>query len=263
MNENMNDQIPQVPVEPAVQQSNMHFGQMQQQPVMQAQPVTQAQPVMQQPNMQGFSQMQPAQPAKPTINIKEKLNNIDKEKTLKISGMVCGVLILLGIFVAYISAENPFGYKVTESIWNSGLDMYRIILILFAAISIGTYFLQKLKGFSLIVAGMALGFVVMRFDVLEGFEGTALGYWCLVLGSVGLIAIAVIENLSEIKAIFNKNSAPTPVIPTNQPVQTYAAAVAPVNPVGPVVQNVTVCANCGQPKKNLADQFCQSCGQRY
>lgn len=257
MNENMNNQVPQVPVEPVVQQPNMQFGQMQQ-PMQQ--PIQQP---MQQPIQQPMQQpmMQQAQPSKPAFDVKDKLKNLDKEKTLKISGLVCSVLILLGVFVAYISAEN-FGYKVSQSIWNSGLEIYRIVLILFSVISIGTYFIQKLKGFSLVVAGMALGFTVMQFDALEGFTDTALGYWCLLLGSIGLIAIAVIENLDEIKSIFIKNGNPMSV-PSNQPVQTFAAAVAPVTPAVPVIQNVTVCSNCGQPKKTPNDQFCQSCGQRY
>jgi hypothetical protein len=249
MNENMNGQVPQVPVEPAVQQPVAP------QPMMQ-------QPPMQQPMMQGQVTPGATQPAFNMNNVKDKFNGMDKEKTLKMAGMICGILILIGVFLPYMSIEF-LGYKTTASIWDSEMKVYRLVMILFAAITVLTYFFQKAKPLALVAAGMAFGFVITIYDASEKLEGTGFGFWLLVLGSIGLIAVAVMENLDEIKSIFGKTNTPSPIPGMAQPAPTFAAAAQPVNPVAPVIQNVEVCNHCGQPKKNPADQFCQSCGQRY
>lgn len=255
MNENMNGQFQQPvqpPVEPVVQQPIIN------QPIMHQQ--IQSQPQMQQPNPTTPN------PTAPTFNmndVKTKISNIDKDKAMKYVGIACGVLMIIALFVPYVKLEI-LGYTTKMSIWDeeAGFDMFKYIVFLAGLIPIGTYFLQKGKSLSLISAGISLGFVILMKDGLGNSGVTMyLGIWFMLLSSIGLIALNMMENMVEYKSIIMKKAPATPVA-AGIPIQTFAAAT-PVIPVAPVVQSVPVCNNCGQPKKNPNDQFCQSCGQRY
>lgn len=260
MNENMNGQVngnqgnSQIP-----QPVQTPLGQQVQQPVIN-------QPMMQQQAPQ--VQVPPVQPvsAKPTINVndvKSKISNMDKNKTMKIAGMVCGALLIIAVFVPFMKIEL-FGYSSKTSIWDakSGYDMFKYLLLLLSLIPIGTYFIGKGKNLSLLTAGVSLGFMVLIKDSMgDSGVSMSIGFWLMLLATLGLIVLNVMENIKEYKSIFMKNVSTAPAT-SGMVAQTFVAAT-PVAPVSPIVQNVPVCNNCGQPKKNPNDQFCQSCGQRY
>lgn len=220
-------------------------------PVQPVQPVTPVQPV------QPFTPVQPVQPVTPVQPVVTPVvpsKPMDKEEIMKWVGFGSGIAVALSAFLPYASA-----YSVSISIWDNG-KLSAIILALFGVIAALTYFFGKAKRFSMLAAGATVWYGLTICEAAEwSFDGAALGFWLLLVGGIVLLVINIIENMEEIKSLFGSvkpNSSVTPVVPV--------APVAPQVPtVEPVVHQAVVCSNCGQPKKNPMDQFCQSCGQRY
>ena len=186
---------------------------------------------------------------------------------MKWVGVGAGALVALGAFLPYVSI-TLFGYTESASLWDSG-KLSAIIFALFGVIAAVTYFFGKGKRFSLLSAGTATWYGLTLFESADwGFDGLAIGFWFILAGGIALFVLNVLENMDEIKSLFGTTKAATPVAPV-APVTPVVPTtpVAPATPVAPtvepVVQQTVVCANCGQPKKNPMDQFCQSCGQRY
>ena len=192
----------------------------------------------------------PVTPSVPVVSNKTSSQN----EVMKWVGFGSGIAVALSAFLPYASA-----YSVSVSIWDNG-KLSAIILALFGVIAALTYFFGKAKRFSMLAAGATAWYGLTICELAEwSFDGAALGFWLLLVGGIALLVINIIENMEEIKSLFGSvkpNSSVAPVVPV--------APVAPQVPsVEPVVQHAVVCSNCGQPKKNPMDQFCQSCGQRY
>lgn len=220
------------------------------------QPVSNMGTPMAVPQQQGGSQQS-------TMNIgdmKAKISSIDKVKAKRISGMVCGVLLLISLFIPYASS-TIYGYTFSASIWDTDYTLYKILFLLLGLVPIITFFFQKAKRLSYLTAGFALSFVIQTYESFEGFSGLSWAFYFITLAAVVLIVINVLEDLPEIKSMFGSSN--QTVSPVSNVVAPAAAQQPTTGPVFPTVQNVEVCGSCGQPKKNPEDQFCQSCGQRY
>lgn len=260
MNNNMynqpngvNNNVPQAPVQPGPVQP-------------QGQPVYSGTPVAPAPSTNGAAMN----------NLKNTLSNIDKDSAKKYVGIGSGVLLLLSIFLPYISV-SAYGYTMKASIWDGDGTVFKILLIVLSLIPIATFLLQKAKRLSYLSAGYALCFVGSTFDSVEGFSGLSFGFWLMFLATVALIVVCIMEDLPEIKTMLAAKPKVTVGTPTATstmqvpPVAVPSVPAAPVapqapvqpGPVQPVVQNVEVCNFCGQPKRNPADVVCPSCGQRY
>lgn len=242
MNENFNNQMPNVNSQPAAPVAPMApqapvapaAPMAPQAPMAPVQPVAPAAPMAPQAPMAPAAPVAPAVPKQP----------MDKNAIMKWIGFGCGIAMAVSTLLPWVSV-----WGISANLFD-GSALFAIIMILLGAIASVTYFFGKAKRFALIGGGGA--FVLTLQMVIEGSEGAAIGFWLMFLSGLALIVLAVIENLDEIKSMFGPKS-PVPAV----------AAVAPVAPVAPTVQAAVLCANCGQPKKNPADQFCQSCGQRY
>lgn len=237
MNENFNNQMPNVNPQPAAPMAP-------QAPVApvvpEVAPVAPVQPVA------PVAPMAPQAPAAPVAPAVPK-QPADKKAIMKWAGFGCGIAIALSTILPYISM-----FGMSANLFDSSAFL-AIVIILLGAVASLTYFFGKAKRFALVGAGGAFLYALQMFISNDSsFSGFSIGFWAMMIGGLGIIVIEVIENLSEIKSMFGPKS---PVVP--------AVAAAPVAPVAPTVQAAVLCANCGQPKKNPADQFCQSCGQRY
>ena len=234
MNENFNNQMPNVnsqPVQPMAPQAPMAPVQPVQPMAPQA-PMAPAQPMAPQAPMAPVAPVAPAQP-------------MDKKAIMKWVAFGCGIAIVLSPILPWYSA---FGMSVNLF---DGDSTIAVVFMLLGALAAATHILGKAKRYALVSGGGA--FVYTLLMLLEGAEGASIGFWLMFLASLGIIVVDIIENVDEFKTIAGPKS---PVVP--------ATSAAPmVAPVAPTVQAAVVCANCGQPKKNPADQFCQSCGQRY
>ncbi len=209
-------------------------------------------------------------------NLKKSLSNIDKDTAKKYIGMGSGALLLLSVFLPYISV-TMFGMTTKASLWDSDATIFKILFIILALVPIATFFFQKAKSLSYLTAGYTLSFAISTMDATEGFSGLSFGFYFMFIASIALIVLCVMEDMSEIKAMITSKPAITaggPVANTNmqamvppvqQPVQqpVVMPTAMPTGPVQPVVQNVEVCNFCGQPKRNPADTVCPGCGQRY
>lgn len=225
---------------------------------------------MGQPSMQPVYNGQPVnnivnngQPVNNTVNnMKNTLSNIDKDSAKRIIGMVCGVLLILAVFVPYISISG-FGYSYKQSIWDIEATFFKIMFIVLGLVPIATFFFQKVKHLSYLSAGYALSFAVFTASSAE--SGLSFGFWLMIIASIVLIALCIMDDWAEIKTMFNTKPAiiaggPVANVNMQMPQQQPMNTVAPVQPV---VQSVEVCNVCGQPKRNPADVACPNCGQRY
>ena len=231
MNENFNGQMPINPqpnVAPVA-------------PVAPVPPVAPAQPVAPVP---------PVAPAQPTAPVAPK-QPMDKKQIMKYIGIGAGACVALSPVLPMVSM-----FGSSANLFDGEATLTAIVLMVLGVFAALTYVFGKAKRFSLVSGGGAFLLALYLLDSL-GLDYLGFGWWIMMLGALALIVVSVMENLAELKSMFGSaNSAPAPA-----PVAVPAAPVAPV--VAPTVQQAVVCANCGQPKKNPMDQFCQSCGQRY
>ena len=180
---------------------------------------------------------------------------------MKALGIVCGAMLILGIFIPYVSA-----YGMSRSLWDSEYTFFNILFLLLGVIPIVTFIVQKVKHLSYLTSGYALSISAFMLGQNDGFENFSVGFWFIFIAAIALLVVQIIDDWSAIKAIVPKNTArmnPMPMPQVNQPYN----AVNTANAVAPAPQTrsqeAVVCRHCGQPKKNPSDQFCQSCGQRY
>lgn len=240
MNENFNNQMPNVNPQPVAPVAPME-PQAPAAPVAPVAPMAPVQPVAPAAPMAPQAPMAPAAPVAPAV----PKQPMDKNAIMKWIGFGCGIAMAVSTLLPWVSV-----WGISANLFD-GSALFAIIMILLGAIASVTYFFGKAKRFALIGGGGA--FVLTLQMVIEGSEGAAIGFWLMFLSGLALIVLSIIENLDEIKSMFGtKSTVPAAVAP-----------VAPIAPVAPTVQAAVLCANCGQPKKNPADQFCQSCGQRY
>ena len=237
MNENFNNQMPNVnpqPVQPMAPQAPMA-------------PVQPVQPMAPQAPMAPVQPVQPMAPQAPMAPVApvEPAQPMDKKAIMKWVAFGCGIAMVLSPILPWYSV-----FGVSANLFD-GNSTIAVVFMLLGALAAVTHFLGKAKRYALVSGGGA--FVYTLLMLLEGAEGASIGFWLMFLASLGIIVVDIIENVDEFKAIVGPKS---PVVPST-------SAAPMVAPVAPTVQAAVVCANCGQPKKNPADQFCQSCGQRY
>lgn len=215
----------------------------------------------------------PVAPMTPVMPVTPK-KPMDKKEIMKWVGVGAGALIALAVFIPYYSISF-FGITESVSVWESG-KFSAILLALFGVIAALTYFFNKAKSFSLLAAGIGFWYPLTLLAAQDfSFEGLSFGFWLMLLGGIALIVLYVMENMDELKKLVPSKPV-TPVVPVTSaqpqapvtPVQQVTPVqpvptVSPVTPVTPVAQVAVVCKNCGQPKKNPTDEFCQNCGQKY
>lgn len=272
MNENLNGQMPNLNQQPAVaptapvapvQPVAPVAPQMPQAPVAPVQPAAPVAPQMPQA---------PVAPVQPVVTPVAPKQPTDKKVIMKWVGFGCGIAIAASTVLPYVSA-----FGISSNLFDAS-SFLAVVTILLGVVAALTYFFDKAKRFALVGAGGALLYTLPN---IEDLSYVSIGYWLMLLGGIGIIVVAIIENIDEIKSLFGNNKPATPNASV-QPVTQAVAPVAPVQPsvpvqptvsaqpvmpqapvVEPVVQQAVVCTNCGQPKKNPMDQFCQNCGQRY
>lgn len=197
---------------------------------------------------------------------------MDKKEIMKWVGVGCGLAIVIALFLPFISAGGESRSLFSE---DTGLDLTKFVMLILGVVAAGTHFLGKAKSLSYLASAYTLAIINMMGDsgIFE-YADHGFGWYILLIGALGLIVVNIMDDMDSIKSLFAPKNPATPMAPV-APVAPVAPTaptssfvnVAPVAPVAPVVEPVAqaavVCSNCGQPKKNPADQFCQGCGQRF
>lgn len=240
------------------------------QPNMMAQPMPNmnqgVQPNMMAQPVPGVNTVQPnvVEQKKQASSIQEGLSNLDKEKTFKFIGMIAGLLIIIGVFLPYISYKTSYASD-SVSLWeNESAVILRFAFIILGLIPIATFFFQKAKQLSYLTAGAVLSFDILQFgswlklDTLKEYTHLSFGFYAFLLAGLALVVINVIENIDEIKSIFvseKKNNVVAPVMPVPN--------VAVPNANMATNQNVAnvMCPYCGKANGSL-EQFCSGCGSK-
>ncbi len=234
------------------------------------------QPVQQMPQaMPGMMNMQQGNQTLPSQNngmndFKQKLASLDKNNVKKIIGMVCGILLILSVFLPYVSIRF-LGSTSHVSIMNAtDTTLFKIVFLILSVIPIVTFFFQKAKRLSYLTSGFVLSFVINTLDSADGLKNLSFGFYFMVIASIGLLVLCIMEEIPEFKEMFTSKpsivggtTASANVNMQVPPAMAPAAQAQPGAPVQPVVQTVEVCNFCGQPKRNPTDIVCPSCGQRY
>lgn len=196
--------------------------------------------------------------------------NLDKEMILKIALIAGGALIILGVFLPMLRM-SAYGMKESTSIWSLS-KFTSVVMIIVSLIPIGTALLGKCKQISYLPAGFALYNVLYYLANYLDLESSSreyihisFGWFFLLLGSIAIIAVNIIENIDEIKGLFNfkitvSNNAK--VAPVAAPVASVAAPVAPVQTTPAAQSQDVLCSKCGA-KKVGEEKFCMSCGNQF
>lgn len=223
-----------------------------------------------QQQMPGMTNMQQPAQNNGMNDFKKKLENMDKENVKKIIGMVCGLLLILSVFLPYISMRFLGSTSHISIMSASDTTLFKVVFLIFAVIPIITFFFQKAKRLSYLTAGFVLSFVINTLDAADGLKTLSFGFYFMFIASIGLLVLCIMEDIPEFKTMFTSKPAVVggTAVATNMNMQ-VPPAMAPSTqvqtgtPVQPVVQAVEVCNFCGQPKRNPSDIVCPSCGQRY
>ena len=122
---------------------------------------------------------------------------MNKKLILRILGAIFSALIIVGIFVPFVSVT---GY--TQSLWgvySSVNTLYLpIMLIVFGAIGVIFFSLNFKTEFAYMSTGAVLFFIVMQtIDVLDQgtFSTLSVGYYFLAIGAIATGVIAFLSNL--------------------------------------------------------------------
>ena len=122
---------------------------------------------------------------------------MNKKLILRILGAIFSALIIVGVFVPFVSVT---GY--TQSLWgvySSVNTLYLpIMLIVFGAIGVIFFSLNFKTEFAYMSTGAVLFFVVMQtIDVLDQgtFSTLSVGYYFLAIGAIATGVIAFLSNL--------------------------------------------------------------------
>lgn len=203
-------------------------------------------------------------------DFKQKLSNMDSNNVKKIAGMVCGILLILSVFLPYVSVRFLGSTSSVSIMSATDTTLFKIAFLVLAVVPIVTFFFQKAKRVSYLTSGFVLSFVISTLDSADGFKNLSFGFYFMFIASVALLVLCIIEDISEFKTMFTSTpkvvggaSTSTNASMQVPPAMAPAAQMGVGSPVQPVVQNVEVCNYCGQPKRNPADIVCPSCGQRY
>lgn len=149
-----------------------------------------------------------------------------KDNILGIVVMGCGLLLVLSVFLPYISY-----FSTSMSLWKAE-DSSRIIYILLGLFVIALYLINKKTEMSYLTAGYGTFTSLAQIISLEGLEGLSIGFYLILMSSIAIGVITFLYDEKEADALINLSvSVNKPVTNTQNVVNTQ-----PINNMG--VSNV-------------------------
>lgn len=135
-----------------------------------------------------------------------------KDNILGIVIMGCGLLLVLSVFLPYISY-----FSTSMSLWKAE-DSSRIMYILLGLFVIVLYLINKKTEMAYLTAGYGTFTSIAQIISLEGLEGLSIGFYLILMSSIAIGVITFLYNEKEADALINLSvSVNKPVINNQNP----------------------------------------------
>ncbi len=120
-----------------------------------------------------------------------------KVNILGIIIMGCGLLLVLSVFLPYISY-----FSTSMSLWKAE-DSSRIMYILLGLFVIALYLINKKTEMAYLATGYGTFTSLAQIISLEGFEGLSIGFYLILMCSIAIGVITFLYDEKEADALIN------------------------------------------------------------
>ena len=137
-----------------------------------------------------------------------------KDNILGIVVMGCGLLLVLSVFLPYISY-----FSTSMSLWKAE-DSSRIMYILLGLFVIVLYLINKKTEMAYLTAGYGVFTSLAQIISLEGLEGLSIGFYLILMSSIAIGVITFLYEEKEADALINLSVNVNKPVINNQNTQT-------------------------------------------
>ena len=137
-----------------------------------------------------------------------------KDNILGIVVMGCGLLLVLSVFLPYISY-----FSTSMSLWKAE-DSSRIMYILLGLFVIALYLINKKTEMAYLTAGYGVFTSLAQIISLEGLEGLSIGFYLILMCSIAIGVITFLYDEKEADALINLSVSVNKPVVNNQNMQT-------------------------------------------
>lgn len=134
-----------------------------------------------------------------------------KDNIFSIVAMGCGLLIILSVFLPYVSY-----YSNSMSLWKME-DSSRFIYILLGLLVIGLYLINKKTEMSYLTAGFGTFTSIANIISIEGFEGLSIAFYLILLSSIAIGVMTFLYDEKEATALINLSVSVNKPVMNQQP----------------------------------------------
>lgn len=136
-----------------------------------------------------------------------------KDNILGIVVMGCGLLLVLSVFLPYISY-----FSTSMSLWKTE-DSSRIMYILLGVFVIVLYLINKKTEMAYLTAGYGTFTSLAQIVSLEGIEGLSIGFYLILICSIAIGVITFLYDEKDADALINLSVSVNKTINNNQNTQ--------------------------------------------
>lgn len=133
-----------------------------------------------------------------------------KDNILGIAVMGCGLLLVLSVFLPYISY-----FSTSMSLWKAE-DSSRIMYILLGIFVIALYLINKKTEMAYLTAGYGTFTSLAQIISLEGLEGLSIGFYLILMCSIAIGVITFLYDEKEADALINLSVSVNKPVTNNQ-----------------------------------------------
>lgn len=133
-----------------------------------------------------------------------------KDNILGIVVMGCGLLLILCVFLPYISY-----FSTSMSLWKAE-DSSRIMYILLGLLVMVLYLINKKTELAYLAAGYGTFTSLAQIISLEGLSGLSIGFYLILICSIAIGVITFLYNEKEADALINLSVSNNKPVTSNQ-----------------------------------------------
>lgn len=133
-----------------------------------------------------------------------------KDNILGIAVMGCGLLLVLSVFLPYISY-----FSTSMSLWKVE-DSSRIMYIILGLLVIALYLINKKTEMAYLTAGYGTFTSLAQIISLEGLEGLSIGFYLILMCSIAIGVITFLYDEKEADALINLSVSVNKPVTNNQ-----------------------------------------------
>ena len=137
-----------------------------------------------------------------------------KDNIFSIVAMGCGLLVILSVFLPYISY-----FSTSMSLWKAE-DSSRIMYILLGLFVIVLYLINKKTEMAYLTAGYGVFTSIAQIISLESLEGLSIGFYLILMCSIAIGVITFLYDEKEADALINLSVSVNKPVINNQNMQT-------------------------------------------